>query len=339
MANKKIVVLGGGFSSERYVSLASAANIAIHLRELNYDVSTVDLCTGLISPEQETEYNEGSIQNEPTLEEMAALKRNTRILSLLQSEPFASADIVFPVIHGEFGEDGRLQAILEAANLPYVGSDYVGQALAMNKHLAKQLFVQNRIPTAPWVCLKRGESGAEQTNFPVVVKPATGGSTVGMSICHNGDELHDATTLAFKYDSQVIVEQFVRGREFTVGVIDGEVLSIGEIRANATIFDYQAKYQASQTEEIFPARLSQTVVEEVNGISRAVVEALHIRHYCRIDFILDDENRVFILEANAIPGMTRRSLFPQSAQVAGLPFGVVCERLCAMALRDHRPLL
>ena len=111
------------------MSLASAANIATHLRALNYDVSTVDLCTGVISAQHEAEYYEGSIRNEPTLEEMAALKRNTRVLALLQSEPFASADIVFPVTHGEFGEEGRLQAILETANLPYVGSDYVGQRL------------------------------------------------------------------------------------------------------------------------------------------------------------------------------------------------------------------
>jgi D-alanine-D-alanine ligase len=339
MAKNKVVVLGGGFSSERNVSLASAANIADHLRKLDYDVSTVDPCTGLISIEREIEYRESSIQNEPTLEELSILKQKTHILSLLQTEPFINADIIFPVIHGEFGEDGRLQAILESANLPYVGSDYIGQALAMNKHLSKQLFVQNKIPTAPWVCLRRGESHGERINFPVIVKPVNGGSTVGMSICHNDAELNDAMVQAFKYDSHLIIEQFVKGREFTVGMIGQEVLAVGEIRSNAPMFDYQAKYQAAQTEEIFPAQLSQSVVEEVKNISKKLFEALHMRHYCRIDFIMDNEDRLFMLEANAIPGMTRKSLFPQSAQAAGLPFESVCGRLCEMALEDHKPFV
>lgn len=336
MTHHKVVVLGGGFSSERNVSLASAANIAAHLRQLNYEVQAIDLCTGLISAEMETEYREGSIKNEPTPEELSALKQKTHILSLLQSEAFVNADLVFPVIHGEFGEDGRLQAILESANLPYVGSDYVGQALAMNKHLAKQLFVQDGIPTAPWIYLKRGDSYPAGINFPVIVKPANGGSTVGMGICHDDTELKTAIARAFAYDSRLIIEQFVRGREFTVGVLDREVLAVGEIRSDALMFDYQAKYQTAQTEEIFPAQLEQSVIEDVNNISARVFEALQMRHYCRIDFILDDQNRVFILEANAVPGMTKKSLFPQSAQASGLPFRLVCERLCEMALRDRK---
>ncbi|MBA2703659.1 MAG: D-alanine--D-alanine ligase [Blastocatellia bacterium] len=334
----KVVVLGGGFSSERNVSFASAANVAINLRELGYEVSTVDPCTGVVDAEREVEYREGSIQNAPTLEELCRLKQDVNMPSLLQSEPFLSAEIIFPLVHGEFGEDGRLQAILESENFPYVGSDYVGQALAMNKHLAKQLFVQNNVPTAPWICVKREESHELKIDLPAIVKPVNGGSTMGMSICRQTSELKAAVERAFKYDSQVMIEKFVRGREFTVGVLDQEVLAVGEIRSNAEMFDYQAKYQAPQTEEVFPAQLDPSIIEEVKLICRKVCEALQLRHYCRIDFILDDGNGVSILEANAIPGMTKKSLYPQSAEAAGVPFAKACERLCEMALRDHKPL-
>lgn len=337
MAKNNVVVLAGGFSSERNVSLASAANIAINLRELGYEVSTVDPCTGVIARAAEVEYQQGSIQNAPTLEELATLKRNMNILSLLQAEPFSSADLVFPIMHGEFGEDGRLQALLESANLPYVGGDYVGQALAMNKHLAKVLFVRNQIPTASWVCLRRGEAYEQNLGLPVIVKPVSGGSTVGMSICHERSELDQAVARAFEYDSQIMIESFVRGREFTVGVLDQEVLAIGEIRSSAAIFDYQAKYQAAQTQEIFPADLDESIVADASRIARKVADALLLRHYCRIDFILDETDRIFVLEANAIPGMTKKSLFPQSAAAAGFSFQQVCERLCEMALRDYKP--
>jgi D-alanine-D-alanine ligase len=333
MTHRKVVVLGGGFSSERNVSLAGAANIAITLRKLDCEVSTVDPSTGLISLEEEIQYQQGAIANAPSLDELSRLKQNTNIPKLLLSEPIASADLIFPLIHGRFGEDGRLQAVLESANLAYVGSAYVGQALAMDKHLAKQLFVQNGIPTPPWTCLKRSESYSEEGTL--LVKPVNGGSTVGMSICNGLDELDEAIRRAFEHDAQVIVEQFIKGREFTVGVLGSDVLSIGEIRSAALMFDYAAKYQASQTEEIFPADLGQSVVEEIRRLALRVCDVLHLRHYCRVDVIVDDSDQVFILEANAIPGMTKRSLFPQSAAAAGLTFEVVCERLCEMALRDR----
>lgn len=336
MRERSVVVLGGGFSPERNVSMASAANIALQLRRASLPAVVVDLSGGVLTQEQETAWLSGSIADAPSLADLAALKRNTDVFGLLQSPLLLAADVVFPIIHGTFGEDGHLQALLETAGLAYVGSDYIGQALAMNKHLAKQLFAQNQIPTPPWVRLLRGETPSPALQFPCVVKPASAGSSLGVTICAAAADLTAALERAFAFDSEVLIERFIAGREFTIGVLGRRALAIGEIRASGD-FDYAAKYRAASTREIFPADLPGAVASRAADLALAVTEALRLRHYCRIDFILANSGEIYILEANAAPGMTQKSLYPQSAEAAGLSFAQVCADLCAMARTDRVP--
>ncbi|MBI3679580.1 MAG: D-alanine--D-alanine ligase [Acidobacteria bacterium] len=338
MSNRSVLLLAGGFSPERNVSLSSASNVAAHLRLAGHQANVLDVSGGVLTASGETEFLEGRILDAPTPEQAADLRKRTDIFALMQSEMIRSAEVIFPLIHGAFGEDGRLPALLDLAGVPYVGSDLVGQALSINKNLAKELFAQAGIPTPAWTQVVKHEPRTVPASYPVVVKPANGGSTIGMSLCRSEDRLEAALEHAFEYDAEAVVEQFIEGRELTVGILDGEALAIGEIRSAAAIFDYQAKYQSSQTEEIFPASLPGPLSEQIRRIAKAVNRVLRLRHYCRIDFVVDQKDRVFVLEANSVPGMTKRSLFPQSAGAAGLRFDDVCNRLCQMACRDWQPL-
>lgn len=334
MQKSRVTVLAGGFSPEREVSMASGANVAAQLHRSGYEAALVDLSLGRVSEATEQQYLQGAIRDTPTSAELDELRARTDVFALLKSPGIRDSDLVFPVIHGTFGEDGHLQALLDSVRMPYVGSGMLGQALAMNKDVSKHLLAQNGVPTAAWKRILRGQDLVHGMEYPVVVKPAACGSAIGVSICRNEQEFRDGIARAFHFDDELIVERFVEGREFTVGTLGNLVLAVGEIRSSATFFDYQAKYQAASTKEIFPADLPFEIVSAVNEAARRAADALRIRHYCRTDFILDRDNRFFVLEVNALPGMTSKSLYPQSAAAAGLAFDVVCDRLCEMALAD-----
>lgn len=334
MPPKNVVVLAGGFSPERNVSLASGANVAATLRRRGHRALFYDLSSGPIAPSAEEALLRGPIANAPDAAELAELERRTDVLEILRSTPFRDTDLIFPVIHGAFGEDGRLAAVLAAAKLPFVGGDALGQALAMNKHLAKQLFRQLGVPTAEWIHLRRGapNPAPDAARFPLIVKPASAGSSLGVSACASGADWTAALERAFAYDDEVVAESLIVGREFTIGILEGRALALGEIRAAGDRFDYEAKYRAAATQEIFPAPLPAAVAEKAAAIAVAAAAALRQRHYCRVDFMLDARDQVWVLEVNSAPGMTQKSLFPQSAAAVGLSFADVCERLCALAL-------
>jgi D-alanine-D-alanine ligase len=332
VVKSRVTVLAGGFSPEREVSLASGANVAAQLRMSGYEAILVDLTLGRLDEAAERQYCRGAIRDTPSYDDLEQLRAKTDVFGLIQSRDVSDADLVFPVIHGAFGEDGHLQAILDAARLPYVGSGVLGQALAMNKDVSKNLFVQNGVPTAAWKRVQLGVEAVQGGRYPVVVKPAGAGSAIGVSICRNEEEFREGLRRAVEFDDEVVVEDYIKGREFTVGMLGDTVLAIGEIRSSATFFDYQAKYQAASTQEIFPADVSADIVSAAQDAARRAADALRIRHYCRMDFIVDQSNQLFVLEVNAVPGMTAKSLYPQSAAAAGLPFHVLCDRLCEMAL-------
>lgn len=339
MGKARVTVLAGGFSPEREVSMASGANVASQLRASGYEATLVDLSLGRVNDAREQQYSRGGIRDTPSHEELERLKAQTDIFGLMKSPEIAGADLVFPVIHGAFGEDGHLQALLDAARLPYVGSGMLGQALAMNKDVSKHLFAQNGIPTAPWKLIARGAELPDGLEYPVVVKPAGGGSTIGVSICHNDGDFRAGVARAFRYDDEVIAERYLEGREFTVGILGDRALAIGEIRSGTKFFNYEAKYQAASTREIFPADLPGDIVEVISAAALRAAEVLRIRHYCRADFIAHPSGGVFVLEVNALPGMTSKSLYPQSAAALGLAFDTVCDRLCQMALADAGRLM
>ena len=244
-----------------------------------------------------------------------------------------AADITFLALHGEEGENGKLQAALDIAGIKDTGSGYLGSAIAMNKGLSKLLFRENGIPTPPAIKLKKGHVPYDDIGFPCVVKPCSGGSSVGTSIVNGPEEYAAALDLAFRYEKEVIVEKYIKGRELTVGVIDGRAMPVIEIIPKSGFYDYKNKYQAGATDEICPAQIGPEATERVQRLAERVNRALMIDAYCRADFLWDTESdEMYCLEANTLPGMTPTSLIPQMAAAEGMSFGELCEKLIQVSL-------
>ena len=250
------------------------------------------------------------------------------------------ADIVFMALHGENGENGKIQAAFDLSGIRYTGTGYLGSALAMNKGMAKQLFLENGIPTPRGTSLKRGEDAAKietcGIHFPCVVKPCSGGSSIGVSIVHDKAEYEQALKEAFRWENELVIEEYVKGREFSVGVIDFQALPIIEIAPVEGFYDYKNKYKAGSTVETCPAELSEQITKEMQGYAEKVAEVLGLNTYSRTDFLLDAEDHIFCLEANTLPGMTPTSLLPQEAKVTGVDFNQLCEKLIESSMRKYK---
>jgi D-alanine-D-alanine ligase len=236
------------------------------------------------------------------------------------------------VLHGRQGEGGELQALLELAGIPFTGSDALGSALAMAKDVAKALLRNAGIPTPDWAMWPAPREAAEDLGFPLIVKPSRVGSTIGLSVVQSPGDLAAAVRLAQTYDSDVMLERFVAGRELTVGVLGDKPLAVGEIIPEHAIFDYECKYTPGMTQEIFPADLPPDVTAAVQDAAAAGHRALKLRDMSRVDFILDAEGGLHCLEANTLPGLTSTSLLPQSAEAAGIGFRELCTTICSLAV-------
>ena len=250
------------------------------------------------------------------------------------------ADAVFIALHGDVGENGQLQALLDMACIPYTGSGYAGSLLAMDKDLTKQLLTRAGVPTAPWVyCdLTEGVASAArrieaEVGYPVVVKPCSGGSSVGVSMPETYAELTAAIEKAAAYETALLAERRITGRELTVSILDGKVLPAVEIIPLSGFYDYENKYQAGLTTEICPAPLTDTQSAALASAALKGFEALRLRGYCRFDFILDGDGTPWCLEANTLPGMTPTSLLPQAAAAAGIGYDELCEKMVMMAVK------
>ena len=210
----------------------------------------------------------------------------------------------------------------------------------MNKGMAKQLFLENGIPTPRGTSLKRGEDAAKietcGIHFPCVVKPCSGGSSIGVSIVHDKAEYEQALKEAFRWENELVIEEYVKGREFSVGVIDFQALPIIEIAPVEGFYDYKKKYKAGSTVETCPAELSEQITKEMQGYAEKVAEVLGLNTYSRTDFLLDAEDHIFCLEANTLPGMTPTSLLPQEAKVTGVDFNQLCEKLIESSMRKYK---
>ena len=247
------------------------------------------------------------------------------------------ADVVFLGLHGGFGEDGIIQALLDLAGIRYTGSGHLASALAMDKDLSKHLFRRAGVQTADWTMARR-EAGDEQLGrlgLPVVVKPSKQGSTVGLSIVKRREDLAVAIAEAFQYDDEVMLEQFVPGRELTVGILGDEALPVGEIIPKHEIYDYECKYTPGMADEVFPAHISSDRAREGQELARRAFQALKLRGYARIDFRMTEDGSLFCLEANTLPGMTQTSLIPQAAAAAGISFPELCERIALYAVSSE----
>jgi D-alanine-D-alanine ligase len=330
----KIAVLFGGNSSERDVSIASGAQVAKALRQVGHQVLAVDTFRGILSDqEQEILLARGVAPEPPNDSDLRVIRAKTG--SIVQPSYFVDADVVFLALHGGTGEDGTIQSVFDAAGTCYTGSNHVGSAAAMDKDLAKRLLLAAKVPTPPWLMTPVDrEAAIRHLSLPLVVKPNKQGSTVGLTVVKSAGDLDAAIGEAYRHDDEVMLERFVAGREFTVGILGDRALAVGEIIPKySEIFDYQSKYQADGADEIFPAALSNRQTRALQDLALRVHHALKLRDYSRVDFRMDATGRFWCLEANTLPGMTARSLLPQSAAAVGIGFPELCDQICRLALQ------
>lgn len=280
----------------------------------------------------------GAIGEEnPDLEAVKALRKDggKRFFGPNVLELCEMSDCVFLGLHGANGEDGKIQACLELLGIPYTGTDFVSSAMAMDKGITKDIFKAYGIPTPAGIRLKRGEQETEQIPFPCVVKASCEGSSVGVSIARNEQEYKAAKEEAFRYGDEAIIEQYIKGREFSVGVINGKALPVIEMVPKMEFYDYKAKYQVGSAVEICPAEISEEKTLEMQEIAERVFRALRLKSYARMDFMMSESEEVFCLEANTLPGMTATSLLPQEAAAVGMDFAALCQRILDIALEKQ----
>lgn len=336
-----VVVLAGGTSSERDVSLISGSMIYKALKKNGHRVVLADVYLGLDCGtegifDRDVDWAkdiQAIAKQNPDLEKIRAMRPDgaknffgPHVLDLCRQ-----ADAVFMALHGANGEDGKIQACFELMGIPYTGTDFVSSAMAMDKGITKDIFAAYGIPTPAGFRLKRGEEKALPV-FPCIVKACCGGSSVGVCIARNSEEYDRALEEAFCYDGEVVVEQYIEGREFSVGVMDGKALPVIEIAPKEGFYDYKNKYQAGSTVDTCPALLDAAKTEEIQQIAERVFAALRMKNYARMDFMMSAGGDVYCLEANTLPGMTPTSLLPQEAAAVGISFEELCEKILSYAL-------
>lgn len=343
----KIVVLAGGISTEREISIVSGTMVCKALRSKGNRSILVDVfcgtdldesgLKGAFSKEYDVDAAAAYIRSFDTMLEKMKSRRSffgPNVLDLC-----LEADAVFMALHGSNGEDGKIQAAFELMGIPYTGSSYLGSALAMDKDMTKQLFRENGVPTPHGIVLRKGDkvkrSSENGVGLPCVVKPACGGSSVGVSIPRTEKAYREAVEDAFSYEDVLVVEQYVSGREFSCGIVDGEAYPVIEIAPLHGFYDYTNKYKAGSTVETCPADIPKALSEKIQKASLAAYHALHLNSYGRIDVMMDEDENVYCLEANTLPGMTPTSLLPQEAAALGIDFPSLCEKLIEVSLSHY----
>src|SRR5215510_679124 len=334
----RIAVLFGGASEERDVSIASGAEVIRALDGLGHTVVAIDTAQGVLGPAERTRLLAGGIAPEPPASSTLPAARSAMPALLAGAVSWADADVIFIALHGGSGEDGTLQAVLDLVGVPYTGTGYMGSAFAMDKDVAKRLFLAAGVPTPAWrMAPPVPEDAVRALGLPLVVKPSKQGSTVGLTVVNDAGQIGAAVDQALAFDDEIVLEAFIAGRELTVGILDDRALAVGEIRPRlAEIFDYASKYQDGGAEEIFPADLPSSTTALVQELGLRAHRALKAGPYSRVDFRLDRFGAPWCLEVNTVPGMTRTSLLPQSAAAFGIGFPDLCERICRLAIERFR---
>lgn len=344
----KIVVLGGGLSPERDVSKKSASLIANALLSKGHEVALVDLYDGIENDDPvQSFFRKGTSElfayeipeEEPDLNKVIAEHGGRKEwLGPRVIEICKTADCVFLGLHGANGENGKTQAVLEAYDIRYTGCGYTGCVLAMDKGLSKALVRGEGYKTAKWFTIRDEditfEEVVDRIGLPFVVKPIGCGSSCGVSIVHSKDEFENAMNYAEKYERHLIIEQYIKGREITISILDGKALPITEIIPHEGFYDYKNKYQAGLTTHVCPAKLTEDETARAKKIAEEEFHILRMTAYGRIDMIYDGTDFWFI-EANNLPGMTNTSLLPEAAAQAGIEYEDLCERIAEAAGRRN----
>ncbi len=329
----KIVVLAGGWSEERDVSLSSGSQIANALLMKEHEVLLIDLLAGIENEQtfadahkvhRQAHYSHQITETVPDISHLTSTKKELigpNVLSICQG-----ADCVFLALHGGIGENGQLQALFDLYGIHYTGSDYKSSLLAMDKIVTKELVSFNGFNTPNWVVVTK-ETDLHTVSLPAVVKPNDNGSSIGIEIVETFEALQESVSNAFSHSSSstVLIEQKVAGREFSVGILGEIPLPVIELIPKNGFYDYQNKYQAGLTTEVVPAVLSEDLQHALQRTALEVHHLLGLSTYSRIDFIVDDAETIFLIEANSLPGMTPTSLLPQEAAAAGISYVDLCD--------------
>lgn len=348
-----IVVLAGGLSTERDVSFKSGSMVTKALRENGHRVIMLDVFMGYSDKEEDLsdvfERAEKISVKVSDISEEAPDLAKVKASRCDQSDCFFGpnvirmcqmADITFMALHGENGENGKVQAALDLFGIKYTGSDYFSSAIAMNKGITKQFFKAHGVPTPNGVTMTRDKRNDDVTSLglrlPVVVKPCCGGSSIGVTIARDNEQFKAALDEAFRWEDELIIEEFVRGREFSCGVIEGNALPVIEIAPLEGFYDYKNKYKAGSAIETCPADLPEEVSAQMRAYAEAVAKAIGLNTYSRSDFLISDEGEMYCLEANTLPGMTPTSLLPQEAAAVGMNFNQLCEKIIDISMKRYQ---
>lgn len=333
----RIAVIFGGFSEERDVSIASGVEVISGLRSGGHNVIAIDTVNGVLTAEAENLLADFKVLNRPPDSQALVAAREHLPIAVLNAPELGNVEVVFIALHGGSGEDGTIQAILESSKIPFTGSGHVGSAIAMDKDVSKRLMVAVGVATPAWqMCARNEEYEANTLSFPLIVKPNSQGSTIGLTLVNDLKALPVAITQAARFDDEIMLEAYIAGREFTVGILDGQALAVGEIIAPSEIFDYQSKYQQGGAQEVFPADISPAQTQEIRALGLRIHKALKLGGYSRVDFRMDGNGKIWCLEANSVPGLTPTSLLPQSAKAIGIEFPDLCERICRLGIEQSR---
>ncbi|MDR1662866.1 MAG: D-alanine--D-alanine ligase [Endomicrobium sp.] len=297
LKNKKIGVLYGGLSSEREISIKSGKVVLGVLKRLKLKAVGIDVTR-----------------------DVAEKIKKTNI------------DIAYVILHGPLGEDGTIQGMLEIMGIPYTCSGVFASALSMDKDISKKFFRCNGIPTPDWTVISQFEPFAEIKKYPVVVKPISQGSALGLTIVKNVSQFAIAAKEAFKHDNEIMVENFVSGKEITVGVLDGKALPVIEIVPNGEFYDFKSKYQKGGSRHIIPARISSMTYSNAQNYAEKIFKIFKCKTLCRVDMIVDNSSKIWVLENNTIPGMTATSLLPDASKAIGYDFNNLVLKIVESAL-------
>lgn len=345
----KVLVLAGGLSPERNVSLSSGAMVCQALRDRGHQAALMDLFYGLdgalngenlyVAPIPEA-YKRVA-RTAPDLEEVRAKRggHNPSVIGDGVLETCARADVVYLALHGTCGEDGRIQAALDLMGVPYTGSGYLGSAIAMDKDLTKRL-VSDLVATPRWetvaVTEENIEELVERTQLPVVVKPIASGSSIGVYIAKRKGELKKALEESAKLGGRTVVEEYIKGREIQVAVLGDRALPTIEIIPREGFYDYANKYQPGAAHEVCPAHIPDSWEQAIGDAALTVFRAIGLSVYARADFIVTADGTPYFLEINTLPGMTPTSLVPQEAAAAGIDYGKLCETIIQKSLEARK---
>lgn len=341
-----IVVLAGGTSTERDVSIVTSVNVAKSLKRNGHNVNLIDVFLGTDKYKSSDEFFNEDNDFDKVEEELKA--RTADIPALIKErlengEPFfgnsvleycKAADIVFMGLHGANGEDGKIQGTFDLLGIKYTGTGYLSSAISMDKELTKKVLVSEGVPMPKGVALKKGHK-LEYVPFPCVVKPCCGGSSVGVSIVQSEEDFNAAVEEAFTYEDNILVEEYVNGREFSVAVVDGRALPVVEIVPLKGFYDYENKYKDGASEHISPARIPDDITKKMQRWAEKACEAVGVTSYARVDQLLDKDNNIYCLEINTLPGMTPNSLIPIEAQAMGMSYDELTQQLIDVSLKKY----